>query len=86
MTPTVVHTFKVGDVDDVELYITHPVWIWQTTTPIGQWVMQQTSELTWHQTMSPDFFGYHVTLTADFTDRQLCEFRLRFGVISNECI
>jgi hypothetical protein len=44
------HTFKMGDVEDVEIYASYPIDAWQKTEQ-GRWVMEHCKDLTW-QTMS----------------------------------
>jgi len=38
-----VHEFKMGDVDDVEIYAAEPIWKWQQTEA-GKWVMENAFE------------------------------------------
>ena len=33
----VVHTIKMGDVEDPDLYVADPIWKWQQTEE-GQWI------------------------------------------------
>lgn len=54
----VVHRFRMGDVEDPDLYAAEPLWNWQQSE-MGQWVMEravQTPE--WHRQM--DAMQYHM--------------------------
>ena len=35
----IVHTIKMGDVEDPDLYVADPIWKWQQTEE-GQWLME----------------------------------------------
>ena len=46
---TVVHRFRMGDVDDPDLYAAEPLWKWQQSE-MGQWVMTRAIDTPeWHR-------------------------------------
>ena len=50
----IVHTITMGDVEDPDLYIAHPIYEWQKTEA-GEWVMDNAVDTPiWHRT-SDDF-------------------------------
>ena len=45
----VVHRFKMGDVDDPDLYAAQPLWEWQQSE-MGKWVMERAVDTPeWHK-------------------------------------
>ena len=40
------HTFKMGDVEDVEIYASYPIDAWQKTEQ-GRWVTERCKDLAW---------------------------------------
>ena len=72
-----IHTFKMGDVEDPELYAAQPIWEWQKT-PMGQWVMKHCKDPTFHTYPDPITYGYTILITAYMTDKRYTEFVLKF--------
>ena len=72
-----VHKFRMGDVEDPELYCAHPIYEWQQTEH-GKWVMQHTHEPTFHIFQDPLNFGYIISITAHVTPKRWTEYCLRF--------
>ena len=53
----VVHQFKIGDVEDPDLYAAQPLWEWQESE-MGKWVMERAVEVPeWHRNIN--YIGYH---------------------------
>lgn len=53
----IVHRFRMGDVEDPDLYAAQPLWDWQQSE-MGKWVMERSVETPmWHRQSSPD--QYH---------------------------
>lgn len=74
----VVHTFKLGDVDDPEIYAAGPIYTWQTSEA-GQWVMDNAVEPpTYHKQMDPFIWGYTYAITARLSEQNITFFRLKF--------
>jgi hypothetical protein len=60
----VVHTFRMGDVEDPDLYAGEPLWQWQQSE-IGKWVMQRSMDTpVWHRIGDPMNYGYVYRITA----------------------
>ena len=54
----IVHRFRMGDVEDPDLYAAQPLWEWQQSE-MGSWVMEHSVETPmWHRQMSPN--QYHM--------------------------
>jgi hypothetical protein len=53
----IVHRFRMGDVEDPDLYAAEPLWNWQQSE-MGQWIMEHSVETPmWHRRPSPN--QYH---------------------------
>lgn len=75
----VVHEFKMGDVEDPDLYAAEPLWQWQNSE-FGQWCMKNAADTpTWHRMADPITFGYQYRITAKFMGPALTEMLLRKG-------
>lgn len=73
----VVHTFRMGDVDDPDLYAAQPLYEWQKSE-FGQWVMKNAADTpTWHRMADPTSYGYQYKITAKFMGPALTEMLLR---------
>lgn len=78
----VVHRMSLADCDDIEIYIAHPIWVWQTTTEIGQWVMDRTQQdLVWYSSLNPNGLSFDIAIVAALSEPTAVEFHLRYGVI-----
>ena len=54
----VVHKFRIGDVEDPDLYAAEPLWEWQQSE-IGKWVMEHAVDTPeWHR--QTDHLAYHL--------------------------
>jgi len=73
-----VHSFRMGDVEDPEIYAAQPLYEWETSEQ-GQWVME-------HAIEPPIFlfrtdyasYGYEVTIDARLQEEDATYFRLRW--------
>lgn len=73
-----VHSFKLGDVDDPDLYIAQPIWEWRQTDA-GKYVMENSSpKASWHRYMDTNTYGYEYFIMAYFTPEQLTYWKLKF--------
>jgi hypothetical protein len=53
----IVHRFRMGDVEDPDLYAAQPLWEWQQSE-MGKWVMEKSIETPmWHRQTNPN--QYH---------------------------
>ena len=75
----VVHRFKMGDVDDPDLYAAQPLWEWQQSE-MGQWVMSHAvDQPEWRR--YTDHVGYHLEyiVVAKLTARDYTFWQLKWG-------
>ena len=75
----VVHTFRMGDVEDPDLYAAEPMWTWQESDA-GKFVMKHAEDQPeWRR--QPDVLttGYKYAIVAELEKKKLAEFYLRFG-------
>lgn len=73
-----VHCFKLGDVDDPDLYIAQPIYEWQQTEA-GKYVMENSApKASWHRHMDMNTYGYEYFIMAYFTPEQLTYWKLKF--------
>ena len=77
----IVHRFRMGDVEDAQLYAAGPIIMWQQSEA-GAWVMEHALQTPMFKTgiNSPDgYIGYTVTIEADFKPEDEVYFHLRWG-------
>lgn len=73
-----VHRFKLGDVEDPELYVAEPIYNWQQTE-LGKYVMEHSSPTPmWVRDININTYGYDYKILAYFTPEQLTYYKLRF--------
>lgn len=74
----VVHTIRMGDVEDPDLMIAAPIWDWQQTEA-GQWIMKNSAPTpSWHRTVDYVTYGHIYQIKAYLTPKQLTYYRLKF--------
>jgi hypothetical protein len=72
------HSFSMGDVDDVDIYVAQPIYEWQQTEQ-GKWVMENARNLTYHTAPDPHAFGYRITISGEMdTGPLLTEYLLKW--------
>ncbi len=75
----VVYRFKVGDVEDPDLYAAQPLWEWEKS-PQGQFIMANAIEKpVWKRQLNHELFGYEYAIIAELEKSKLSEFYLRWG-------
>jgi len=73
-----VHTFKLGDVDDPEIYAAGPIYEWQKTDA-GGWVMDHAvKEPYWTKRVDYDSYGYEINIFARLRESDAVFFNLKF--------
>ena len=73
------HSFSMGDVDDIDIYVAQPIYEWQQTEQ-GKWVMEHAKNLTYRTAPDPYTFGYRITISGEMdTGAQLTEYLLKYG-------
>lgn len=75
----VVHTFRLGDVEDPELYAAAPLIEWEKSEQ-GQWVMEHAVEQPmWHKNIDHVHYGYSFAITAKLRGSDISYFMLKWG-------
>ena len=60
----IVHRFRMGDVEDPDLYAAEPLWEWQHSE-MGRWVMNKSVETpVWHRQHDQFNYGYQFAVEA----------------------
>lgn len=78
MISCIVHTFKLSDVDDVEIYAAQPIYEFQQSEK-GKWVMQNAvEEPYWCKSLDHLTYGYTYVIRAKFTEKDYTYFKLKF--------
>ena len=74
----VVHRFRLGDVEDPDLYAAQPLWEWQESEA-GQFVMKNAVETPeWRRQADNVYWGHQYIIVAELEKKKLSEFYLRF--------
>ena len=74
----VVHTFTMGDVDDVEIYAAEPIYKWQQTEA-GKFVMANAIEPPeWHQAADFATMGHRIAIVARLSEKDYTWYKLKF--------
>lgn len=77
----VVHRFKVGDVEDPDLYAAQPLWEWEKSEQ-GQFVMNNAVEKPeWRRQINHASYQYDYVIIAKLEKKKLSEFYLKWGKI-----
>lgn len=77
-TEYIVHTFKVSDVDDPDIYAGQPIYEWEHTEA-GKWVMNNAYDKpSWHRQIDYNMYGYQYQIRAHLTPEQITFFELKF--------
>lgn len=74
----VLHTFKMGDVDDVEIYAAQPIYEWQQTEA-GKWCMENATNLHYLTGFDPTGYGYKISITGDLKEHDCTYFMLKYN-------
>lgn len=78
MITCTVHKFKLGDVEDPEIYAAQPIYEFQQTEK-GKWVMDNAiEEPHWCSFFEPHVYGYQYAIRAKFTEKDYTYFKLKF--------
>ena len=74
-----VHQFKVGDVEDPDVYAGEPLWQWQQSEA-GKWVMENAVETPyWMRAIDQFNWGHHYKIMARLSEQNQTYFRLKFN-------
>ena len=74
----VVHTIKMGDVEDPDLLVAEPIWQWQQTEA-GKYIMENSvQQPEWHRSADPTTYGYRYDIVAYLEDKSLTYWKLKY--------
>jgi len=77
----VVHRFRMGDVEDPDLYAAQPIHTWEQSDQ-GKFVMKHAIDTPeWHRQLDQFSYGYEYAIVAELEMKKLSEFYLRFGPV-----
>jgi len=77
----IVHTFRMGDVEDPDIYAAQPLWEWQESGP-GKFVMEHALDIPeWQRSVDHLTWGHTYAIIAELEKKKLAEFYLRFGKV-----
>ena len=72
------YTFRMGDVEDVDIYVAQPIYEWQQTDH-GRWVMENAYDLKYYTGPDHQGWGYQITIRGEIRDpKKLTEYFLRW--------
>ena len=75
-----VHEFRMGDVEDPDLYAAQPLWDWQESE-IGKWVMDRAVDTPeWHRQSDPITFGHQYVILAKLKDIDYTAWQIKWGI------
>ena len=73
-----VHEFRLGEVDDPEIYAAEPLWKWQESEA-GQWIMEHAVEKPfWHRMTSPYSYGWTYYIIARLSEQDQTYWALKW--------
>lgn len=76
---TVVHKFRMGDVEDPDLYAAQPLWEWQQSE-MGEWVMGRAVDTPeWHRRADTLQYGYEFAVVAKLKDIDYTFWVMKWG-------
>ena len=78
MRQVIFHSFRMGDVEDPEIYAAQPIYEWQQTEH-GQWVMSNCADPAYRIGSDPNYMGYRITLYGELTDQDAVFHELKWG-------
>jgi hypothetical protein len=74
----VVHTIRMGDVEDPDLFVAQPIYEWQQTEA-GKWIMENSNPApSWHRQVDYTTYGQLYLIKAYLTHKQLTFWKLKY--------
>jgi len=78
----VVHRFRMGDVEDPDLYAAQPLWEWQESE-IGKWVMSHAIESPeWHRMHDRISYYHEYAVSAKFKEKDYTHWLIKWKKLS----
>jgi hypothetical protein len=78
MRNVIFHTFTMGDVDDLDIYVAQPIWEWQQTEQ-GQWVMAHCRDPRYSHSPDENSWGHRVRLYGELEEQDAVFHQLKWG-------
>ena len=73
-----VHSFRMGDVEDPDLYAGEPLWEWQQTKQ-GKWIMKHSNPTPmWVRNVDETTYGWKYEIRAYLSPKNYTYWKLRF--------
>lgn len=72
------YQFRLGDVDDIDIYAAMPIYEWQQTDH-GRWVMTNATDLVYRTQPNDTFYGHHVIVEGRLEGKLLTEYFLKWN-------
>ena len=73
-----VHTFRLGDVEDPDIYAAEPIWAWQQSDA-GCWIMEHAVEKPyWVRRTDYQSYGYEFKIVARLSEADAVFFKLKY--------
>ena len=72
----VLHKFKMGDVEDVDIYVAQPIYEWQQTDH-GKWCMKNATDLEYHTQHDYASMGYEIAITGYLSGKHATFYALK---------
>jgi len=74
----IVHSIRMGDVEDPDLFVAQPIWEWQQTEK-GKYIMENSApEPMWLRSFDHITYGYTYTIKAYLTPKKLTYWKLKY--------
>ena len=72
------YQFRLGDVDDIDIYAAMPIYEWQRTDQ-GRWVMEHATDLVYRTEPDITAYGHHVMVQGRLEGKSITEYFLRWN-------
>lgn len=69
------HTFTMGDCDDLEIYVAQPIYEWQQTDA-GKWCTEHAENMHW--TAGIENYGFRIWVTGELTEQDAIFHSLKY--------
>lgn len=78
MINAIVHSFRMSDVEDPDLWASQSLYDWEHSEE-GQWVIKNSIEKPiWQKHMDHNTYGYVYTIRANFTEKNYTYWKLKY--------
>ena len=77
----IVHTIRMGDVEDPDLFVAQPISQWQDSDA-GRFIMEHAVEKPyWHRSIDPGSYGHRYDIVARLSEQNETFWKLKWGNI-----